>query len=229
MKKLVLAISFIAFGMSVTAQDLLGETFRSIWNKYRIESNLPKLNCNLNEFKTVQLTPDTSVYVYFTDGKDTTYDYFVLGGDEKIIPKYHELNTKFLFSETLDTIWDISNYFTEKTDTSWSLVKHMQKQDSTLLVELYKKISRNSLQYEIINSDRNFLITSDFENKIEGLKASYTIDFYEVLDVSALHLPEDYRSTIRHKDDTDIKAIMVDPKTKKLLYPELAKKQKDKK
>ena len=222
MKKLVLAMCFITLGLGVTAQDLLGETFRSIWNKYRIESNLPKLNCNLKEFKTVQLTPDTSVYVYFTDGKDTTYDYFVLGGDEKIIPKYHELNTKFLFSETLDTIWDISDYFTEKTDTSWSLVKHMQNQDSILLVELYKKISRNSLQHEIINSDRSFLITSDFENTIEELKVSYTIDFYEVLDVSALHLPEDYGATIR-QDYIDIKAIMVDPKTKKLLYPELTR------
>jgi hypothetical protein len=222
MKKLVLAMCFITLGLGVSAQDLLGETFRSIWNKYRIESNLPKINCNLKEFKTVQLTPDTSVYVYFTDGKDTTYDYFVLGGDEKIIPKYHELNTKFLFSETLDTIWDISDYFTEKTDTSWSLVKHMQNQDSILLVELYKKISRNSLQHEIINSDRSFLIISDFENTIEELKVSYTIDFYEVLDVSALHLPEDYGATIR-PDYIDIKAIMVDPKTKKLLYPELTR------
>ena len=229
MKKLVLAICFIAFGMSVTAQDVLGKTFRSIWNQYRLENNLPKLNCDFKEFKTVQLTQDTSVYVYYTDGKDTTYGYYVMSGDEKIIPKYHELNTKFLFSETLDTIWDMSDYFTEKTDTSWSLVKHMQNQDSTLLVELYKKISRNSLRNEIINSDRSFLIISQREKKMAEMKVAYTLDFYEVLDVTALHLPEDYGSTIRRHDHTDIKAIMVDPKTKKLLYPELAKKQKDKK
>jgi len=227
MKKLVLTMCFIAIGIKVTAQDILGEKFRSIWNQYRIENNLPKVNCNFKEFKTVQLTPDTSVFVYHIDGNDTTYGYYVLGGDEKIIPKYHELNTKFLFSETLDTIWDMTDYFTEKTDATWSLVKHMQKQDSILLIELYKKISINSLHNEIINSDRSFLIVSQREKNMEEMKASYSIDFYEVLDVTALHLPDDYGYTIRHEDDTDIKPFMVDPKTKKLVYPELAKKQKD--
>jgi hypothetical protein len=224
MKKLVLSIGLIVLSLFVKAQMRIEKQFQSIWQNHRIQNGLTKPNCNFQEFSTVKIKPDTSVYVYFSEGKDTTYGYYVLTGDEKITQKYHDKNTRFIFSAEIDTIWDISNYFTEKSDTNYNILSEMIYQDSVILEQLYLKICNNPIKKAIMDSSLNFVLLVNDKKELDGLKASYVIDLYEILDVSAFNLPEYYGSTIRHNDDTDIKATMVDPKTKKLLYPELTKK-----
>jgi hypothetical protein len=71
--------------------------------------------------------------------------------------------------------------------------------------------------------DFNFSIDEDLQGK------KYTLKLYEVVDATDLHLPVDYGHSF-HAGDIDIyKEIARDPKTKKLLYPELSEKQNQKK
>lgn len=233
MKKLVLSIGLFASLFSI-AQSGVEKQFEAIWQKYRKAEGLPKANCNYQSFKVVHVTPDKIIPIRcITDG-DTSYGNYVAAGADKYIPKYHDKNIELLFTISFNTKeWNGVVIQEKDMPKNWRSKKGFDAHkytDSLNIQKLFDKIIQSELYSGFMLTERKFFV--NFEAHIDDNFSgqTYTLNLYEVVDVSALNLPADYGCKIYKEENIEkLKPLMINPKTKKLLYPELANKQKGKK
>lgn len=233
MKKLVLSIGLFASLFSI-AQSGVEKQFEAIWQKYRKAEGLPKAKCNYQSYKVVQVTPNKILPMRFITDGDTSYGDYVAAGTQKYIPKYHDKNIELLFTISFNTKeWNGVMIQEKDMPKNWRSKKGFdayEYTDSLNIQKLFDKIIQSESYGGIMLTERKFYVNfkahidDDFSGK------TYTLNLYEVVDVSTLNLPADYGCTIWPEENIEkLKPFMINPKTKKLLYPELAKKQKGKK
>ena len=234
MKKLVLAIAVSLVSFVAVAQNGVSKELMSIWNKYRKDNGLGKANCKFQSYKVVHVTPDQQFYIMFFDAnRDTSYGWATAAGAEKYIPKYHNKNTSLILTETFNTreyngFVVIENRLPKNWRTKKDFDAHAYM-DSLYIQDLFDGLVNSELHSGLFLSNREFYVDFNFsiDNDLQGMK--FTLKLYEVVDAADLHLPADYGHSF-HAGDIDIyKEIALDPKTKKLLYPELSKSKNTKK
>ena len=230
MKKLVLSIGLFASLFSI-AQSGVEKQFEAIWQKYRKAEGFSKAKCNYQSFKVVQLTPDKIIPIIHSD---SSYGNYVAAGAEKYIPKYHDKNIELLFTISFNTKeWNGVMIQEKDMPKNWRSKKGFdayEYTDSLNIQKLFDKIIQSESYGGIMLTERKFYV--NFEAHIDDNFSgrTYTLNLYEVVDVSALNLPADYGCKIYKEENIEeLKPLMINPKTKKLLYPELSKKQKGKK
>jgi len=183
--------------------------------------------------KLIKIIPAHQNNIYPTDG-DTSYGNYVAAGTQKYIPKYHDENTSLILTETLSTRqYNGFVVIEDRLPKNWSTKKDFDAHkymDSLYIQDLFDGLVNSELYSGIFISNRKFYVDFKFsiDEDLHGMK--YTLKLYEVVDASALNLPADYGCTIWPEENIEeLKPLMVDPKTKKLLYPELSEKQNMKK
>ena len=234
MKKLVLAIAVSLVSFVATSQVGITAELMSIWNKYRKDNELGKANCKFQSYKVVQVTPTQQFYVMWVDKKqDTSYHWATVGGAEKVIPKYHDKNTSLILTETLHTR-DYNGYVVleDRLPRNWRTIDDFDAHtymDSLYIQDLFDGLSNSELYGGLFLSNREFYVDFNYDMDADFQGKTYTLKLYEVVDVSDLHLPTDYGHTFFASQVDDAKVIARDPKTKKLLYPELSETHNKKK
>jgi len=230
MKKLVLIIGLVALSFVSNAQNGVSQQFEAIWQKYRKAEGLPKANCNYQRFKVVHVTPNKIIPMRFITDGDTSYGDYVAGGTEKYIPKYHDKNIDLLFTISFNTKeWNGVVIQEKDMPKNWRSKQDFDPHeytDSLNIQKLFDKIIQSELYGGIMLTERKFYV--HFEAHIDDNFSgkTYTLNLYEVVDASALNLPADYGCTIWPAENIEeLKPFMINPKTKKLLYPELSKKE----
>ena len=234
MKKLVLAIAVSLVSFVVTSQNNVTVELVSIWNKYRKDNGLGKSNCKFQSHKVVQVTPNQQFFVMCFDAhQDTSYVWAAAAGAVKFIPKYHDKNTSLILTETFSTrkyngFVVIENRLPKNWRTKSGFDAHAYM-DSLYIQDLFDGLVNSELYSGLFLSNREFYIDFDFsiDEDLQGIK--YTLKLYEVVDVSDLHLPADYGHIFFASEIDSYKVFALDPKTKKLLYPELSEKMNKKK
>ena len=234
MKKLVLAIAVSFVSFVAIAQNGVSKELMSIWNKYRKDNGLGKANCKFQSHKVVHVTPNQQFYVMWVDEKkDTLYHWATAAGAEKYIPKYHDKNISLLLTETLNTrkyngFVVLENRLPKNWRTKDDFDAHAYM-DSLYIQDLFDGLVNSELYSGLFLSNREFYVNFDFsiDEDLQGMK--YTLKLYEVVDATDLHLPADYGHTFFASEIDSYKVFALDPKTKKLLYPELSEKQNKKK
>ena len=229
MKKFVLAIAVSFVSFVAIAQNGVSKELMSIWNKYRKENGLGKANCKFQSYKVVHVTPNQQFYVMWVDEKkDTLYHWATAAGAEKYIPKYHNKNTSLILIETFNTreyngFVVIENRLPKnwRSKSGFDAYAYM---DSLYIQDLFDGLVNSELYSGLFLSNREFYVDFNFsiDEDLQGKK--YTLKLYEVVDATDLHLPADYGHSFHAGDIELLKKYALDPKTKKLLYPELSKK-----
>jgi hypothetical protein len=160
--------------------------------------------------------------------KDTLYHWATAAGAEKYIPKYHNKNTSLILTETFNTreyngFVAIENRL-PKNWRSKSGFDAYADMDSLYIQDLFDGLANSELHSGLFLSNREFYVDFNFsiDEDLQGKK--YTLKLYEVVDATDLHLPADYGHSFHAGDIELLKKYALDPKTKKLLYPELSKK-----
>jgi hypothetical protein len=234
MKKLVLAIAISFVSFVATSQVGISAELMSIWNKYRKDNELGKANCKFQSYKVVQVTPNQQFYVMWVDEKkDTSYHWATVGGAEKVIPKYHNKNTSLILRETLHTR-DYNGYVVleDRLPRNWRSIDDFDAHaymDSLYIQDLFDGLANSELYGGLFLSDREFYVDFDYNMDADFQGKTYTLKLYEMVDVSGLHLPADYGHSFFASEIERYKVFALNPKTKKLLYPELSEKQNKKK
>jgi len=234
MKKLVLAIAVSLVSFVVVPQNGVSKELMSIWNKYRKDNGLGKANCKFQSYKVDQVTPNQQFFIMcFDANQDTSYVWATAAGAQKYIPKYHDKNISLILTETFSTreyngFVVIENRLPKnwRTKNGFDAYAYM---DSLHIQDLFDGLANSELYSGLFLSNREFYVDFNFsiDQDLQGMK--FTLKLYEVVDATDLHLPADYSHSF-HAGDIDIyKEIALDPKTKKLLYPELSEKQNQKK
>ena len=234
MKKLVLAIAVSLVSFVAVAQNGVSKELMSIWNKYRKDNGLSKANCKFQSYKVVQVTPNQQFYIMcFDANRDTSYAWATAAGAAKFIPKYHNKNTSLILTETFSTReYNGFVVIENRLPKNWRTKKDFDAyayMDSLYIQDLFDGLVNSELYSGLFLSNREFYVDFNFsiDEDLQGKK--YTLKLYEVVDATDLHLPADYGHSF-HAGDIDIyKEIARDPKTKKLLYPELSKSKNTKK
>jgi len=234
MKILLLAIALNIVNFAALAQNGVSKELMSIWNKYRKDNGLGKANCKFQSYKVVQVTPDQQFYVMWVDEKkDTSYHWATAGGAEKYIPKYHDKNISLILTETFSTRqYNGFVVIENRLPTNWSTKNGFDAyayMDSLHIQDLFDGLVNSELYSGLFLSNREFYVDFDFsiDEDLQGMK--YTLKLYEVVDAKDLHLPADYGHTFFASEIERYKIFALNPKTKKLLYPELSEKQNKKK
>lgn len=229
MKKLVLAIAISLVSFVVVPQNGVSKELMSIWNKYRKDNGLGKADCKFQSYKVVHVTPDQQFYVMWVDEKkDTSYHWATAGGAEKYIPKYHDKNTSLILTETFSTRqYNGFVVLENRLPTNWRTKNGFDAHtymDSLYIQDLFDGLVNSELYSGLFLSNREFYVDFNFsiDNDLQGMK--FTLKLYEVVDATDLHLPADYGHSFHAGDIELLKKDALDPKTKKLLYPELSKK-----
>jgi len=234
MKKLVLAIAVSLVSFVASAQNNVTVELVSIWNKYRKDNELDKANCKFQSHKVVQVTPNQQFFIMcFDANQDTSYVWAAAAGAVKFIPKYHDINTSLILTETFSTrkyngFVVLENRLPKNWRTKSGFDAHAYM-DSLYIQDLFDGLVNSELYSGLFLSNREFYVNFDFsiDEDLQGIK--YTLKLYEVVDVSDLHLPADYGHIFFASEIDSYKVFALDPKTKKLLYPELSEKMNKKK
>ena len=234
MKKFLLAIAVSFVSFVATSQVGISAELMSIWNKYRKDNELGKANCKFQSYKVVQVTPNQQFYVMWVDEKkDTLYHWATVAGAEKVIPKYHNKNTSLILKATL-TQRDYNGQVVleDRLPRNWRSIDDFDAHaymDSLYIQDLFDGLVNSELYSGLFLSNREFYVDFDYNMDADFRGKSYTLKLYEAVDATDLHLPADYGHSFYPSQVDDAKVYARDPKTKKLLYPELSEKQNKKK
>jgi hypothetical protein len=223
-----LAIAFFATFLSLSAlsQKYTEDVFLNIWNNYRLSINSTPAHCDFQHYRGIALTPTYDVLVYVV-GKsgDTTYRSIKCNGDHKMIPTYHDKNTNKLFQATcsipLDSIYDDSklplNYLTDSNFTHPLAARRYL--DSLSLNKVFKTLIESPEYESILSSNFKFYLKLNKVVSKDQLNMVYTIQVFEVIDITDTSISFDYDSTIIKGNFEKLTPYIVDPFTKKLTYP----------
>jgi hypothetical protein len=232
MKSLASTLLLVLISISSISQNKIESEVISILNKYRIESGVDKSHSYTQSHKVTKLTNNSSILIFgVSPTGDTTYHDIVIGGDTKHVPKYHDKNTVLLIADSLTTKdYNGVVVLDNELPSNWKCNKNFDPHsymDSLFIQKLFNSIIISDDYSGILLSSRNFYIDCSAHIN-DSYETNYYIKIYEILDTKGLNIPSDYGSEIIHENTSYLKPMMVDRKTKKVLYPDLAKKIKRK-
>lgn len=223
MKNIAIAFfaTFITF--SVFSQLYTDTVFLNIWNNYRASINSNPVHCDVQHYNKVEVTPTRRVLVYIPgESGDTVYKQIKCFGDKKMIPTYHDKNTNKLFQASctipLDSIYDDSKLPLAYLADSTHPMKARRYLDSLAFTKVFKTIIQSSEYESILSSNFKFYLKLNKVVSNDELNMVYTIQVFEILDVTDTSIPFDYASTYIKGNFEELKPYIVDEFTKKLKY-----------